>query len=147
MFNHMDEDPLRGRLSGARYGGSTAFIIPRLPSPGRPIPLRPEDAIIRWAWSITMTDDFICGKIFSKLEKLYGSSENSATRRGKRIKNAQKALLPPDEFSADNTTSITKIDSVDQPLVVHRGPVSRRHHPYTRLTPGRLLLPPEPDAQ
>lgn len=146
IFNHMDEDPLKGRLSGSRSMGSSTVIIPRLPSPGHPIAPTPEEAIIRWAWSITTSDEFcrLQDYAFIKLHTLYGSSEHSATRRHKRIKGDSRALLPPDDFSGDVEASDTRIESLDEPFVVNRGAVVRRH-PYARPRSKRLLLPQESD--
>jgi hypothetical protein len=144
IFNHMDDDPLRGRLTGSRSLSSSAVIIPRLPSPGRPITLTPQEAIIRWVWSITTSDEFCQGHTFIKLHMLYRSSERSETRRDKRIKGDNRALLPPDDFSGELEPSVAKVVSLDEPLVVNRYSVAR-HHPYARPTSKRLLLPQESD--
>ncbi|KAH0834087.1 hypothetical protein J3R83DRAFT_11372 [Lanmaoa asiatica] len=146
IFNHMEDESLRGRLSGSRSMGSSAFIIPRLPSPGRPLTLTPEEAIIRWVWSITTSDQFcrFQGYAFMKLRTLYRSSEHLPNRRDKRIKGDSRALLPPDDFSGDLEVSGARIESVDEPLIVNRGLVARRH-PYARPTSKRLLLPQEFD--
>lgn len=146
IFNHMDDNHLRGRLTGSRSLSSSAFIIPRLPSPGRPITLTPQEAIIRWVWSITTSDEFCQGHTFIKLHMLYRSSEHSAiaTRRDKRIKGDNRALLPPDDFSGELEASVTRVVSLDEPLVVNRCRVAR-HHPYARPTSKRLLLPQESD--
>lgn len=138
--------PLRGWLSGSRSMGSNAFIIPRLPSPGRPITPTPEEAIIRWAWSITTSDEFcrFQGCAFIKLQTLYCSPEHSATRRDKRIKGDNRALLPPDEFSGNLEISVARTGSAEEPLIVNRGPIAR-WHPYARPISKRLLLPRESD--
>lgn len=146
IFNHMDDDPLRGQLSGSRSMGSNAVIIPRLPSPGRPITLTPEEATIRWAWSIMTSDEFwkFQSPALTKLQTLHRSSKHSATRSGKRIKGDSRALLSPDDFSGNLETSTARIESVDEPLIVSRGAVAR-WHPYARPTSKRLLLPQESD--
>ena len=144
IFNHMDDDRMRGRLTGSRSLSSSAFIIPRLPSPGRPITLTPEEAIIRWVSSITTSDAFCEGSALIKLHKLYRPSKHSATRRDKRIKGDNRALLPPDDFSGELEASVARVVSLDEPLVVNRYPVAR-HHPYARPTSKRLLLPQESD--
>lgn len=146
IFNHMDDDPLRGRLTGSRSMGSSAFIIPRLPSPSCPITSTPEDAIIRWVWSIVTSDGFcrFQGCAFINLYTPHRPSAHSATRREKRIKGDSRALLPPDDFSSELEASATRIGSVDEPLIVNRISVAR-HHPYARPMSRRLLLPQESD--
>lgn len=147
IFNHMDGDPLRGQLIGSRSMGSNAFIIPRLPSPGRPMTPTPEDAIIRWVWSITTSDEFCrlqcCA--FIKLQTLYRSSEHPPTRRDMRIKGDNRTLLPPDDFSGRLETSSARIQCVDEPLIVRHGAVAR-WHPYARPRSKRLLLPQASDV-
>ncbi|KAG8215335.1 hypothetical protein J3R82DRAFT_8929 [Butyriboletus roseoflavus] len=146
MFDHMDDEPFGVWLSGSRSMGSNAFIIPRLPSPGRPITMTPEEAIIRWVWSVTTSDEFcrFQGCAFVKLQMLYRSPEHSATRRDKRIKGDSRALLPPDDISGNLGTSVARTQSVDEPLIVNRGPLAR-WHPYARPTSKRLRLPQASD--
>ncbi|KAF8551569.1 hypothetical protein OG21DRAFT_262963 [Imleria badia] len=120
IFSHMDDDPLRGWLVGSRSQGSSAFIIPRLPSPGRLITLTPDEAIIRWVWSIATSDEFCrfhaCALI--NLHMLYRPSAHRATRRDKRIKGNNRTVLPPDDFSGELGTSLARVGPVDKPLVV-----------------------------
>lgn len=144
IFDHMNDNPLRGRLIGSRSMGSTAFIIPRLPYPGRPMTPTPEESSIRLFWTMTMSSEF--GRFqhcaFVKLRVRYRSSEHSAIRRDKRTKGDNRALLPPDDLSGEPEASIPRIESVDEPLVVFRVAVAR-YHPYARPTSTRLLLPQE----
>ena len=147
IFDHMDDDPLKDRLVGSRLLGSCGFIIPRLPSPGRPIATTPEEAIIRWIWSITLSDEcyYFNDLAFKKLHALYGSSERSVTRREKRIKGDNRALLPPDDFSCDLGVAVARTGSMDKPLVANRASVARQH-PYARPRSTRLLLPKESEV-
>lgn len=144
MFNHMDDDPLKGLLSGSRSMGSSAIIIPRLPSPGRPISLTREEAMTRWVWSITTSDEFcrLQGRAFMNLDTLYGSSEHCTVRRGKRAKGDSRALLPPDDSSGHLET---RVEPIDEPLIVNRGLLTR-FHPYAHPKSKRLLLPQESDV-
>ena len=59
IFTHVDDGSLKGLLSGSRSIGSSALIVPRLPSPSHPLALTPEEAIIRWVWSITVSDEYV----------------------------------------------------------------------------------------
>jgi len=139
IFAHVDDGPLQGQLSGSRSTGSSAFIMPRLPSPNHPVALTAEEAIIRWVWSITTSDEFCCflGYAFRKLHSLYSFSEHSATRRGKRVKGDGRALLPPDDSSGDLEASAASIESTDEPVVSRIA----RYHPSACRTSRRLLLP------
>lgn len=142
IFNHMEDDRLR---AGSRSMSSSAVIIPRLPSPSRPITLMPEEITIRWVWSTATSDEFCLsqGCAFTQLYMPHHSSEYSATRRGKRTKGDRRALLPPDDLTDERETSVTKVGAVDEPLVVHRISVTR-YKPYARPASKRLLLPQEP---
>ena len=142
IFTHVDDGSLKGPLSGSRSIASSALIVPRLPSPSHPLALTPEEAIIRWVWSITISDEYV-GRptyAFRKLYALYSTSEDSATRRGKGVKGDGKALLPPDDSLGDLEASVTSTELMDRPHFVSR---IARHHPYARRASRRLLLPPE----
>lgn len=82
IFDHMDDDPFKSQLCGSCSAGSCVIIMPCLPSPGHPMAATPEEAIIRWVWSITTYDEFchFNSSVFGKLHILYGSSEHIATR-------------------------------------------------------------------
>ncbi|KAF9221735.1 hypothetical protein BS17DRAFT_757107 [Gyrodon lividus] len=145
IFDHIDDDPFGGQLNISRSLKSASYVIPRLPSPGRPIAFTPEDAVIRWAWSIA-TSDQLCRSNFSALmQALYRSSKRSTVvRRDKRVKGGGGALLSPDD-AADNTPSPVLVASVDQPLVItswNRSSTTRRH-PYARSASRRMLLAEE----
>ncbi|KAF9238649.1 hypothetical protein BU15DRAFT_62386 [Melanogaster broomeanus] len=69
MFDNIDNDPFGGQLSSSRSMPSTSYVIPRLPSPGRPVSFTAEEAFIRWAFSF-MTSDEPCRSNFTALAKL-----------------------------------------------------------------------------
>ncbi|KAN0079906.1 hypothetical protein V8E55_009472 [Tylopilus felleus] len=148
IFNPTTEvDPYNAALiPHSRSCNSTAIIMPRLPSPGRPITLTPEEAQIRWVWSIVTSDDLGLFPLsaLTKLQTLYGRSEHSATRRGRRIRGDRRALLPSDDVSSDLEAFTTRVGPVDGPLVVNGISVTR-HHPYRRPRSRQLLLPQESD--
>ncbi|KAF8841880.1 hypothetical protein BDN67DRAFT_1002045 [Paxillus ammoniavirescens] len=148
MFDNIDHDPFGGYLSCSRSMPASSFVIPRLPTPGRPIAFTPEETIIRWAWSIATSDEPCRSNLtaFTKLQALHRSSKRSTVaRRDKRVKGDGRALLSPDV--ADNTQCSVLVASVDRPLVITSWGRSSatRTLPYARPTPRRLLLAEEND--
>jgi len=148
MFDNIDYDPFGGYLSCSRSMQAGSFVIPRLPTPGRPIAFTPEETVIRWAWSIVTSDELCRSNLtpFTKQKALHRSSKRSTVaRRDKRVKGDGRALLSPDV--ADNAQCSVLVASADRPLVITSWGRSSttRALPYARPTPRRLLLAEEND--
>ncbi|KIJ64388.1 hypothetical protein HYDPIDRAFT_112397 [Hydnomerulius pinastri MD-312] len=143
MFDNLDDDPVAGQLNASRYLRGGTYVIPRLPTPGRPVSLSPEQSMIHLAWSIAISDE-LCRSNFTsiaKLQYLYRPSKHSSTaRRDKRAKSGNRALLPPDDVLEGQAHLLRT--PADESLVIslqHYGS-SARTHPYARPTSKRLLL-------
>ncbi|KIK98451.1 hypothetical protein PAXRUDRAFT_823873 [Paxillus rubicundulus Ve08.2h10] len=148
MFDNIDHDPFGGCLSSSRTMQAGSFVIPRLPTPGRPFAFTPEELVIRWAWSIA-TSDALCRSNLAAPTKPQAPhrsfKRSTVARRDKRIKGDGKIILAPDV--ADSAQCSALVASVDRPLLITSWGRSSntRALPYARPTPRRLLLAEEDD--
>ncbi|KAH7882777.1 hypothetical protein F5I97DRAFT_1931378 [Phlebopus sp. FC_14] len=145
IFDEELNSPFVPSLSSSRGISSSCYVIPRLPSPGRPVLSTPAQAIINLAWSIAISDEWYnVPEALARLADLYRRPKRSQTtaRRNKRVKGDGRALLPPDDILEKQTRSLEPPS--DEPLVVTR-PYNPGNRPHPYSAPRRLLLPQDDD--
>ncbi|KAL4077753.1 hypothetical protein J3A83DRAFT_1653407 [Scleroderma citrinum] len=122
-------------VSACRTFRSSFCVIPRLPTPGRPVSLSPEEAVIRWIWSIQNSTAW--------LEEERRSPNALSVHRNRHQRERRRKFLPPDDDidkQGDNAKALTS----DKPLAVFKSHnLNIRLHPYSRSASKRLVLAEE----
>lgn len=130
---------------GSRGRDSLSYVIPRLPSPGRPVYTTPERAIMQFVWSIMTSPHFDRDNIYPLLrfreQRQRGKSAISGDQKHRRRpKSGHQVLLAPLDDTEDRFEVLDQAVPFDEPF----NPKRRSSHftPYERRRT-KLLLPRE----
>ncbi|KAG0706199.1 hypothetical protein DFH29DRAFT_846301 [Suillus ampliporus] len=133
---------------GSRAREALSYVIPRLPSPGRPVCTTPELAMMRFVWSV-MTSPGEYGRSdvlpllkFREQQRKGQSAITDDPKHRKRAKIGRKVLAVPLDYSEN------RFEELDQIVPVDDEPYNPRRHsssrtPYDR--PNKKLLLPKDD--
>ncbi|KAG1873450.1 hypothetical protein C8R48DRAFT_629166 [Suillus tomentosus] len=136
---------------GSRARDALSYVIPRLPSPGRPVYTTPELAMMRFVWSVmTSPGEFARTDVLPLLK--FRDSEQQRKRsvvthdpkHRRRAKISRKVLIAP----LDCSESENRFEELDQIVPTDDEPYnpkwrSSQHTPYER--PKKKLLLPRDD--
>lgn len=133
---------------GSRAREALPYVIPRLPSPGRPVYTSPELAMMRFVWSVmTSPGEFARSDVqpLLKFREQQRKGKSAVTddpkhRRCARI--SRKVLIAPLDFSEDRFEELDQIVPVDDEPYNPKWRSSPRT-PYER--PNKKLLIPRDD--
>lgn len=133
IFDYDLEDGRCMTVSSSRPYRSFFFVIPRLPTPGRPVRLTHEEMMLRWTWATQNT--YPQPKV-ARFPRLTGNSrQEKCPERG-------VISLPPDDDSETQRNRV-KVTGENSSTVSRRYHLNIRSHPYPRSGFRRLLLPQE----
>lgn len=134
---------------GSRTRDALSYVIPRLPSPGRPVYTTPELALMQFVWSVMTSQEYVRTDVlpllrFRDQQRKGKSVITDDSKRGRRAKMGRKILIAPLDCpeSEDRFEELDQIiPAVDEPY----NPKSRSslRTPYER--PNKKLLLPKDD--
>jgi len=125
---------------GSRGRDALSYVIPRLPSPGRPVDTTPELAMLRFVWSVMTSPEFARSNLYPLLkfreQQQKGITNDQQHRRRGKI--GRKVLIAPLDYSEDRFEELDQVVSTDEPFNPKRrfSPIT----PYERPKK-KLLLP------
>ncbi|KAG2078450.1 hypothetical protein BDR04DRAFT_1064114 [Suillus decipiens] len=132
---------------GSRARDSLSYVIPRLPSPGRPVYTTPELAVMRFVWSVmTSPGEYARSDVrpllkFRDQQQKVKSAITNDSKHRKRADFGRKVLIAPLDCS-ESENRFEELDQIvpaaDEPY--HPKRRSSPHTPYERPTK-KLLLP------
>lgn len=135
---------------GSRTRDSLAYVIPRLPSPGRPIYTTPELAMMQFVWSVMTSPgeyartDVLPLLRFRDQQRKGKSAITDDSKHRRRAKIGRKVLIAPLDYS-ESEGRFEELDqivpAVDEPYIPKWRPSPRT--PYER--PNKKLLLPRDD--
>ncbi|KAH7927564.1 hypothetical protein BV22DRAFT_1031608 [Leucogyrophana mollusca] len=129
-------------LVGSRYLPSNTIVLPRVPSPHRPLPFAPEQAMLRFVLSIYSSDTFLHNHWQSLFDQVKPRRKTAPfnSRHSQQLRYCKLPIAPVDEDGVEPPEAVEQTVS-DEPLVVTQLRVSKaRSHPYRQATSKKLLL-------
>lgn len=145
---------------GSRGRDSLSYVIPRLPSPGRPVFSTPEQAMMRFVWSVVTSPREYARSDVRPLLKFRDKQQQRKgklaiaddPKHGNRFKN-RKVLIAPLDYSEDRFEELDQIvparfEELDEIAPADDAPYNPKCHsssrtPYKR--PNKKLLLPRDD--
>jgi hypothetical protein len=131
---------------GSRTRDALSCVIPRLPSPGRPVCTTPELAIMQFVWSVMTSPDFARFKVYPLLrfreQQRKGKSAITDDRNHRRRPKVGLSVHhAPLDYTEDRFEVLDQQIPVDEPFNPRRH--SSQLTPYERPKTKKLLLPRE----
>ncbi|KAG1740670.1 hypothetical protein EDB19DRAFT_1828469 [Suillus lakei] len=133
---------------GSRAREALPYVIPRLPSPGRPVYTSPELAMMRFVWSVmTSPGEFARSDVqpllkFREQQRKGKSAVTNDPKHRRCARISRKVLIAPLDFSEDRFEELDQIVPVDDEPYNPKWRSSPRT-PYER--PNKKLLIPRDD--